>query len=103
MVPKRLKTDDAESAWRKDETPLRRVIEELNGYFAGRLQRILPLAAPEGTVFQKRVWSELQRIPYGETISYGQLAERIGNPKASRAVVWPTERIQFRSSCRVIA
>jgi len=42
--------------------------------------------APEGTQFQRNVWRELAEIPYGETISYGQLAQRIGNPRASRAV-----------------
>lgn len=42
--------------------------------------------APQGTPFQLRVWDELRKIPYGETISYGELARRIGNPKASRAV-----------------
>jgi methylated-DNA-[protein]-cysteine S-methyltransferase len=45
----------------------------------------LPLA-PQGTQFQLAVWRELQRIPYGQTVSYGELARRIGNPKASRAV-----------------
>ncbi len=39
-----------------------------------------------GTDFQRRVWSELQEIPYGETISYGELARRVGNPSAVRAV-----------------
>ncbi|MCC8169988.1 MAG: methylated-DNA--[protein]-cysteine S-methyltransferase, partial [Oscillospiraceae bacterium] len=41
---------------------------------------------PHGTDFQRRVWSELLKIPYGETRSYGQIAASIGNPKASRAV-----------------
>jgi methylated-DNA-[protein]-cysteine S-methyltransferase len=45
----------------------------------------LPLA-PQGTPFQQEVWKELCKIPYGETISYGELAKRIGNSKASRAV-----------------
>ena len=45
----------------------------------------LPLA-PEGTEFQKKVWRALSRIPYGETRSYGEIAEGIGSPKASRAV-----------------
>ena len=40
----------------------------------------------QGTDFQKQVWNELLKIPYGETISYGELARRIGNPKAMRAV-----------------
>ena len=42
--------------------------------------------APRGTEFQRSVWRQLQEIPYGETISYGELARRVGNPKASRAV-----------------
>ncbi len=42
--------------------------------------------APKGTDFQKRVWAELLKIPFGETISYGELAKRVGNPNASRAV-----------------
>jgi methylated-DNA-[protein]-cysteine S-methyltransferase len=73
-------------AWRQDERPLRRVIAELSEYFAGRLHQFTLSLQPDGTTFQKRVWKELEQIPYGETISYGQLAERIGNPKASRAV-----------------
>jgi methylated-DNA-[protein]-cysteine S-methyltransferase len=42
--------------------------------------------APRGTAFQRRVWDELVRIPYGETLSYHQLATRVGNPAATRAV-----------------
>ena len=57
-----------------------------NAYFAGELREFAVNLDPEGTTFQLRVWRELSRIPYGETISYGQLATRIGNPKASRAV-----------------
>jgi methylated-DNA-[protein]-cysteine S-methyltransferase len=59
---------------------------QLREYFAGkRTDFDLPLA-PEGTGFQLSVWRRLQEIPYGETISYGELARRVGNPKASRAV-----------------
>lgn len=58
----------------------------MHDYFAGRRTEFdLPLA-PEGTPFQRAVWRQLQDIPYGETISYGELARRVGNPKASRAV-----------------
>ncbi|MXX76667.1 MAG: methylated-DNA--[protein]-cysteine S-methyltransferase [Holophagales bacterium] len=61
----------------------RRQLEE---YFAGERQEFdLPLSAG-GTEFQQRVWAELRRIPFGETISYGELAARIGKPSASRAV-----------------
>ncbi len=59
---------------------------QLAAYFNGTLTEFdLPLI-PQGTPFQKKVWDELQKIPYGETISYGQLAGRIGIPTASRAV-----------------
>jgi methylated-DNA-[protein]-cysteine S-methyltransferase len=59
---------------------------QLEAYFAGELTTFdLPLA-PHGTAFQQRVWSALRDIPYGETESYGALAQRIGSPGASRAV-----------------
>lgn len=66
---------------------LDRVAEALAAYFAGDLRDFdLPLA-PRGTAFQHRVWAELQRIPWGETISYGVLARRLDLPlSASRAV-----------------
>ncbi|WP_369203079.1 methylated-DNA--[protein]-cysteine S-methyltransferase [Streptomyces sp. PU-14G] len=60
--------------------------EQLGEYFAKeRTTFSLPLA-PEGTGFQRTVWAALGEIPYGETLSYGQLAERIGRPGAARAV-----------------
>ncbi len=75
-----------ESDWREDARPLTEVIRQLRAYFAGKLEAFdLPLA-PEGTDFQQKVWRRLCDIPFGETISYGQLAQRIGNPNASRAV-----------------
>jgi O-6-methylguanine DNA methyltransferase len=61
--------------------------EELGRYFQGTLREFqTPLDLSIGTEFQQRVWSELQRIPYGETISYGELARRLGQPGAARAV-----------------
>ena len=61
-------------------------IRQLQAYFERKLfQFTIPLK-PEGTPFQMEVWDELQKIPYGTVISYGELAKRIGNPKASRAV-----------------
>lgn len=60
---------------------------QLEEYFNGnRTDFDLEIKFLQGTDFQKRVWSELRKIPYGETISYKELAERIGNPKACRAV-----------------
>jgi methylated-DNA-[protein]-cysteine S-methyltransferase len=75
-----------EPEWQEDATLLQEPIRQLRAYFAGDLETFdLPLA-PEGTPFQLKVWKLLCDIPYGETISYGELARRIGNPKASRAV-----------------
>jgi methylated-DNA-[protein]-cysteine S-methyltransferase len=66
---------------------LDRAEEQLNAYFAGDLTEFdLPLAS-EGSEFQKKVWAELRRIPYGETASYGDIARRLGyEPVISRAV-----------------
>jgi methylated-DNA-[protein]-cysteine S-methyltransferase len=73
-------------SWQKNDSRLRETIRQLRAYFAGKLENFdLPLA-PEGTSFQLKVWKELCEIPYGGTISYGELARRIGNPNASRAV-----------------
>jgi methylated-DNA-[protein]-cysteine S-methyltransferase len=63
------------------------VRRELSTYFAGVSPDFAALTLdPRGTPFQLRVWGELRRIPWGQTISYGELARRVGNPKASRAV-----------------
>lgn len=59
---------------------------ELDAYFRGGLRDFTVPVAQEGTPFQQRVWDELRRIPFGHTISYGQLAVRVGNPAAVRAV-----------------
>ncbi len=68
------------------EEPFATAAGQLAAYFAGELTEFdLPLA-PAGTDFQRRVWNGLRAIPYGQTISYGELARRVGNPAASRAV-----------------
>jgi methylated-DNA-[protein]-cysteine S-methyltransferase len=73
--------------WREsDRGIVRETVRQLGAYFAGKLTCFdLPLT-PAGTPFQLDVWRELQRIPYGTVISYGELASRIGKPHASRAV-----------------
>ncbi|HRP79605.1 MAG TPA: methylated-DNA--[protein]-cysteine S-methyltransferase [Aquamicrobium sp.] len=72
--------------WRRDDDAFSRAKEQLREYFDGtRREFDLPLDL-RGTGFQLMVWRELARIPYGETISYGELARRIGQPDASRAV-----------------
>ena len=69
-----------------DAAPLRAAAAQLAAYFAGRLTAFdLPLAL-HGTEFQRRVWTALQAIPYGTTISYGDLARWVGNANGSRAV-----------------
>ncbi|MFB7605142.1 methylated-DNA--[protein]-cysteine S-methyltransferase [Streptomyces gardneri] len=69
-----------------DPRPFGEAIHQLDAYFAGELTEFdLPLHLV-GTPFQLRVWEELCRIPYGETRTYGELAEALGNPTASRAV-----------------
>ena len=71
---------------RRDDAFFVEVARQLDEYFAGaRSDFDLPLHL-DGTLFQQAVWAQLQAIPYGETISYGELARRVGNPKASRAV-----------------
>ena len=73
-------------SWREDAAIFAEVRAQLRSYFAGaRTAFNLPLIL-EGTEFQNKVWTALQTIPYGETISYKELAERIGNPSAVRAV-----------------
>jgi methylated-DNA-[protein]-cysteine S-methyltransferase len=72
--------------WREDPTPLRETIRQLRAWFAGELRDFDLALAPEGPAFHQRVWRELCNIPYGETMSYGELARRIGSPNASRAV-----------------
>jgi len=65
---------------------LQAAASQLEAYFAGRLKQFdLPLA-PVGTAFQEQVWNRLLEIPWGNTCSYGDIAARIGNPGASRAV-----------------
>lgn len=59
---------------------------EVTAYFAGKRESFTLKLAPSGTPFQQSVWAALQRIPYGETRSYLQLATELGNPGASRAV-----------------
>ncbi|MFZ3473840.1 methylated-DNA--[protein]-cysteine S-methyltransferase [Streptomyces sp. 4.24] len=68
------------------EEPFPEVARQLTAYFAGELTSFdLPVRL-EGTDFQRSVWEQLVRIPYGKTWSYGELAARLGKPNASRAV-----------------
>lgn len=70
----------------KETALLKEAFRQLEDYLAGKRKSFeLPLA-PEGTVFQQKVWKALQQIPYGKTRSYGDIAASIGQPKAYRAV-----------------
>lgn len=73
-------------AWTESARAFAEATRQLKAYFAGRLKSFTLAVDPGGTPFQSRVWRALQEIPYGETISYGEVARRIGDPKAVRAV-----------------
>ncbi len=78
------KREDPPGAARRK--PLREAIRQLEGYFRGDLQEFDLDMEAAGTEFQRRTWKALRTIPYGQTISYAELARRVGNPKAVRAV-----------------
>ncbi|MGW5615283.1 methylated-DNA--[protein]-cysteine S-methyltransferase [Streptomyces sp. NPDC003877] len=70
----------------RDDTLFAETEEQLKAYFAGELTEFTVPLRLTGTPFQLRVWRELRRIPYGETRTYGRLADALGSPTASRAV-----------------
>ena len=71
---------------KKDPGPFREVTQQLSAYFEGDLRQFdLPIRL-EGTKFQQTVWAALRELRFGQRISYGELARRIGQPSASRAV-----------------
>lgn len=70
----------------RDHSHFAEAEEQLEAYFAGELKEFTLELRLHGTPFQQSVWEQLRRIPYGETRSYGDLAEALGNPGASRAV-----------------
>ncbi len=75
-----------DSSWTCGGALLREPIRQLQAFFGGELRDFDLRLKPRGTAFQRRVWELLRGIPFGETISYGELARRAGNPAASRAV-----------------
>ena len=80
--------------WREDpyHDPLRRCAEQLADYFAGKSQCFDLPVAPKGTDFQQRVWREIAKVRFGETITYSQLAARAGAPGSARAAGAATGR-----------
>ena len=77
-------TPDAD--WVEQPDALAPVVQQLHDYFEGKRREFDLELAPDGTAFQKSVWNALQRIPYGEVSSYGQVAVDLGRPSATRAV-----------------
>ncbi|MGW1955944.1 methylated-DNA--[protein]-cysteine S-methyltransferase [Streptomyces sp. NPDC001920] len=75
-----------ESFGTRDASPFGEAEEQLEAYFKGELKEFTLELRLHGTQFQRSVWTELQKIPYGETRSYGELADTLGNCGASRAV-----------------
>ncbi|EST34696.1 methylated-DNA--[protein]-cysteine S-methyltransferase [Streptomyces roseochromogenus] len=76
--------ESLQDGWRHERGPFRAAAQQLAAYFAGELREFqLPLS-PHGTEFRQRVWAALDEVPYGATVTYGQIAARIG---ASRAAV----------------
>ena len=70
----------------EDDSFQKKIKKELLEYFEGKRRKFgIPLEV-EGTEFQKKVWAEMAKIPFGETMSYGEIAEKIGCPKGARAV-----------------
>lgn len=74
------------SDWHRDDTAFADAVDQLEEYFGGRRTEFDLELEMVGTTFQRRVWSALQTIPYGQTRSYGQIATQLGAPGASRAV-----------------
>ena len=66
--------------------PFAAAARQLGAYFAGELTRFDLELKPDGTPFQRMVWTALRAIPYGQTVTYGELAARLGAPGSSRAV-----------------
>jgi methylated-DNA-[protein]-cysteine S-methyltransferase len=85
--PRHGRAEQPEPEWQESSSGvLREAVKQLLEYFAGRRTEFDLPVSPEGTGFQRIVWQHLQGIPYGQTISYGELARRVGNPNAFRAV-----------------
>lgn len=86
LMPSRDHEHSSEGLTREQQQLFDRTRKQLDDYFAGQSNAFdLPLVL-KGTDFQRRVWAELLKIPFGQTISYQQLADRLGKPNASRAV-----------------
>jgi len=77
---------EVQPEWVEDAAPFAEVVRQLEQYFAGTRETFELDLVLDGTSFQQCVWSALREIPYGERVSYGELAKRVGSPGAARAV-----------------
>ncbi len=84
MVDQTYEPDRA--GWVRDDSAFQDAVGQLAAYFAGDLRQFDLDLEMAGTEFQRKVWNALRTIPYGETRSYGEIAEKIGSPNAFRAV-----------------
>ncbi len=84
MVDQTYEPDRAD--WQPDEHAFPEAVEQLNAYFAGTRTHFDLELELTGTAFQRKVWQALLTIPFGETRSYGEIAEQVGSPTAYRAV-----------------
>ena len=73
-------------SWRRDPDHFAAVRSQLAAYFAGECRHFDVPLCPQGSPFQQKVWAQLRNIPYGQVVSYQWVADRIGNPRAVRAV-----------------
>ncbi|MCI3271484.1 methylated-DNA--[protein]-cysteine S-methyltransferase [Streptomyces cylindrosporus] len=83
-VPGQKNGRTVEAGWRRDTGPFRAAEEQLAAYFAGELRDFRLEFSTDGSAFRERVWAALDSVPYGATVTYGEIAARIG---ASRAAV----------------
>jgi len=77
---------DPDTVWEPSLLELKSITEQLESYFLGTLREFEIPLDPVGSEFQVKVWSELSRIPFAETRTYGEIARAVGQPKAARAV-----------------
>jgi len=80
------KARTVQPGWKREPAAFADVETQLHEYFSGERRSFDVVLEPRGTPFQQRVWQALREIAYGETMRYGELAERIGRPAAARAV-----------------
>lgn len=86
MIDNGTRPIEIDAEWQRDETPFLEAIKQLEEYFAGKRQAFELTLKPQGSAFHHLVWQKLQEIPYGQLVTYKDIAVKVGNAKASRAV-----------------